>query len=733
MYILKNNFLRITISDDYCLAGIEDLKNKQDYLAAYKNVPLFSLTLSEFIGKRIQKGEIKITSRTAESVELKHDPDRITIKFLHLDNLNINVTCSVRISNKERMSYWSASIENNTDYAVRSLEYPIIKAVVPLSKDGYSDRILLPKADGYLLPSPVVCEWEGDYDYRKYNQRFSYPGDGRQFPENLCAQLVAYYDDIGGLYIAAYDGNGNPKKLGPVYECSDSLKNLDLSPVHCFAETPGTNISLSYETAVGCFDGDWQSGAEIYRDWASQQSWCSRKINERTDIPAWIKEGAFFLNFRLRWQPGGVEYITSVPEYCSAWQSALGIPIVAMMTGWEKHGEWLGPDYFPLYGEEKTAQMCAKLKAQGTIPFHFGLSGLKLPIRKRIGKDAPQPELMIDYDNRRFFEENYLDCAAVDSSGEVIKDSLISAWDGLHSYACVCTRQAEKQLVEASVRLVKEYNSVVVQADQIFGGGISECYASGHGHPPGRGPWQSEKLAELYDQMRAECKAIDPNYALSQEFPSELFIPHLDVCHGRVSDQPRGLWGVPLFAFLYHEYLSCFGGDWSSLLKDNTCGVYVQACNFVYGSQPAGSPQTSYKNVVNHLPEECGIDIIHMARQTCYLFQKYQRFLVFGKMLKTEKLDVPDIDVIFVGMDFSGWEKKKISTPSILHCLWEDQNGSRAYALANISSSDCMVKLPITKSQHPKLVTIDGEEQAAVKDGQVQFTLQSCTAAILEL
>ena len=63
--------------------------------------------------------------------------------------------------------------------------------------------------------------------------------------------------------------------------------------------------------------------------------------------------------------------------------------MVAMMGGWEKVGEWAGPDYFPPYGgDEAFAAMCRALNEQGDRAFTFGLSGFKLLIRRHIPKSV---------------------------------------------------------------------------------------------------------------------------------------------------------------------------------------------------------------------------------------------------------------------------------------------------------------------------------------------------------
>ncbi len=726
MIELCNDKIRISFSDSYALIGITDIPLARNYIQHKSSDSLFSIVLSEVIDGKIQKGDFAVSSSTAGSISVYSNESELSLRFKRLDNMDMDVVCNVTL--KDNLSYWNLRIENNTHYAIRSILFPVVKAVVPLS--GTTDRILLPKADGYLLPSPSVQEWEGDYPFRRTNQRFAYPGEGRQFPENLCAQLIAYYDEKGGLYIGAHDPNANPKRLGPIWDGNDTL---DFTPEKMCAEIPNGNESIDYDIAIGTFRGDWQEAALIYKSWAEKQWWCSKKIIERDDIPNWIKKGAYFLNFRVRYQDSGEDYLDTVPSFCQEWRDCLNIPIVAMMTGWEKHGEWLGPDYFPLFGGEKMKTMCRTLKENGVITFHFGLSGLKLCIRKKRGKDWPQPELMIDYDNRKFFEENLKSEAAVDSAGNVILDSVISSWDGVHGYACVCTKQAESQLVDASEKLVKEYSTTLVQADQIYGGAVSECYNPDHGHPLGHGPWQVTELLRLYRELRERCKKENPDFALSQEFPNELFIQHLDVCHGRVADQPRGIWGVPLFAFLYHEYLPCYGGDWSSLLSDNTCGIYVQAANFVYGSQCAGSPQTAWKDVRNKYPEQCDPRIISMAKQACNLFQRFGNYLVFGKMLQLPKLKTKKTNIEFVGMDFSGWKKKIIEVDSILSCLWEDPYGRKAYAIVNISERKQSIRMDAGDSRIAIIHYSDHDDEISVRNRKIRISFNPIEAAIVEL
>ena len=166
----------------------------------------------------------------------------------------------------------------------------------------------------------------------------------------------------------------------------------------------------------------------------------------------------------------------------------------------------------------------------------------------------------IDYDNRKIFREQYEQYAAMDQNGLPIMDAEVESWDGLHGYACIGTPQAREQIYGASLRLIHDYGVQVSQADQVLDGGTPECYNPAHGHPLGKGKWQSEALNRIYSDTRKDGKMFDPDFVLSQEWPGELFIQNLDLYHGRNYDQPRGILGVPLFSYLYHEYIICYGG-----------------------------------------------------------------------------------------------------------------------------------------------------------------------------
>jgi hypothetical protein len=743
--VLQNEGIFIRFNELGAITQLVDKRIGRNYVAALPHYgrPLFRLFLSEMEDGHILPGQLELDSSLSESCEMNLDEENGTVvwRFTKIDGLPIDVECKVRIDRHLPFSYWTIEINNETALAIREIEYPIMHVTYQLGDSPHDDRILIPKHDGHLVGNPDYYPWEGDGISRD-NMRYMYPGEGRSTPSGMSAQMIAYYDHVGGLYMATYDDQGHTKKLGPSVVRTDGSAYYDFSPAHIFSEVPGLSVKTTYETVVGFFEGDWQSAADIYKQWAVQAPWCEKTIAEREDIPDWVKKGAFFFNFRLRHQEDGEQFLERVPDYLDKWQKTLNIPLVAMMCGWENIGEWTGPEYFPPFGgDDRFRRMFDRMKKVGIRPFPFGLSGLKLAIRKKIPKSISQPELAVDYDARKLYEKSYRTHVATNQDGEVILESKINSWDGLHAYACPTTEQARDQLYGASMKLIQDYGAQISQADQLFNGATTECYNVQHAHPLGRGTWQIDAIRGIYQDIRRDGKKADADFVLSQEWQSELYLQELDIYHCRNYDQPRGIMGVPLFAYLYHEYLPSYGGDWNSFLSDNTNGVYAHAANYVNGNMPAGCPQSMFKMTRNVEPEEANEAILSMAIHTSSLHSRFPEFLIMGKMLNTQPLQVEGERITFVGVIF-GFAKGDLTVPSVLHQAWQAPDGRIAYALANVTSRKQEVYLnvqPYTTLGKVDLILNINQDQRHViaSDIELPYTidivLNEGDAALLEI
>ena len=227
------------------------------------------------------------------------------------------------------------------------------------------------------------------------------------------------------------------------------------------------------------------------------------------------------------------------------------------------------------------------------------------------------------------------------------------------------------------------------------------------------------------------------DFALSQEWISEPFIQYLDIYHCRNYDKPQGgLESIPLFSYLYHKYIPCYAGDWTSLLPDNKTGVYFHGWNFICGNLPAGSPLNMLGEIKNHEPEEADPKIMEMACNVCAALKNATSYLIYGEMLPTEELPVPGMDIYIQGLDF-GFKRKSITVPSVLSMFWKNPAGKIACALANVSDETKIVDIPVDsymKHIQKVFVEINGYEKRYWRNivkGKVRLKMSARSAAVV--
>jgi len=186
--------------------------------------------------------------------------------------------------------------------------------------------------------------------------------------DRMAAQFGCYYDDRAGFYTAAEDGRGYPKELFVTRAAEGVAFDWSRS---CFAT--GTETQ-AYDVVTAAFGGaegalaDWRDAADLYKAWAATQPWCAKRFAQRGDLPAWMKDGPALVRFGRDW--------LSDPERIESWLTKFWqpnfpkMPLVTAYWGWEKHADWVTPDYFPLFpSDEQFKQLVAKSRAQGCHAF----------------------------------------------------------------------------------------------------------------------------------------------------------------------------------------------------------------------------------------------------------------------------------------------------------------------------------------------------------------------------
>ena len=649
------------------------------------NKNLFSISVLKEDG-----GLATIESGQAGESSLRADAGAFTIRYAKFPGADL--TAEVRVTCDERtpQSLWSIRVENGTGRPIKSVRFPQVLAV-PAIGEAKDDLLVLPALAGTLIENPAESWRDGQ------SVTLRYPGD-------LSAQFLAYQDRSAGLYIAGTDTNGHPMSLTVLKQPDGYRCWHEFTPVEA-----GRVWRSPYPVALGVTQGTWCDTADQYKQWALRQWWCAKRLTERTDIPAWWKAGPDVHVCEVRTYDNvrrcTGSFYPQLAEYLGAWRAKIGGPVVAMLAGWENHRRWTAGDYFPAFDATNAAPVLARLRADGVRPF-FYLSGLYYTFRNegRDGGEIPTAQ--------QFAAAYILDEKSHQSKEYVLDESNPGGDWKRHSYQfCAAAPQTQKFFLETIDR-AHDLGVDVLQMDQTTSGAGDACHATGHGHAPGVGLYQSTAFWKLLDAMRAHGKERTPDFVLLHEEPHEQLIPHLDGFHVREYYEKRwyrgqpGAVGIPLFDYLYHEFAIGYGGDSAGLSKDNNrVDVRAHAVNLVTGRTPGGSVWSSPASMYEAHPDQIAI-----LRNHCRLLQtRAQEFLMFGRMLHPFELAVPKLPFGIAVRRGDKWVREDVPTPAILTSSWQAPDGRIGHLFVNIAETRQPLQVVLDARNAPAAKAYDAE------------------------
>jgi hypothetical protein len=251
----------------------------------------------------------------------------------------------------------------------------------------------------------------------------------------------------------------------------------------------------------------WSDFCDIYREWDSRQSWSAKTLAERDDIPQWLKSGAAMTRFSRGWFEDPVR----LERHLRWWRQTFGDqPVLAALWGWEKHGTWFSPDYFPCHPDDETFVKCLSLmKKYGFHPFAWP-SGLNWSVT--IGDRGNG---RFRWDGRENWFEPNRSHFVVDMNGGLTRKAF---WLENGSQATLCG--GDEWSLDWFAGVVKglvERGVEVIQIDQEGGGCMASCWNPAHGHELGNGGWQIAASRRLLKKVR-EMVGVG---AVCTEFRSE--------------------------------------------------------------------------------------------------------------------------------------------------------------------------------------------------------------------
>ena len=506
--------------------------------AAAQQAPrLFSLSFSQQAQPPGELVTLSSQDASAFAAEAREEPGGTcaTLTYEGFAKGVARVVCTVRARPGDAMARWGIRVAMQDGGVLEKVQYPFVALAAPLGASVEDDAAAVGSAKGGVIRKPGAMKVGTATS-------ISQPGP-------MAAAFGCYYDDRAGFYTAAEDGTGCPKDL----VLTRTAAGVEFSWYRpCFAAGADTQAYDVVTSVFGGADGepaDWRDAADLYKAWAVAQPWCAVPFAQRADLPAWLKDGPAMVRFGREWLADPARIERWLNEYWLAYFPKM--PLITAYWGWEKRGSWVTPDYFPLYptDEQFTRLVAESRKADcHAFPWPSGYHWT-LTYNKR-------PDGGFEWDDRARFDEVARPHAVQTRDGKLYIRT--PSWLHGGDTACLCggdpwtIRWWNEEICAPLARRGCE----LVQVDQVVGANWPACYAAGHGHAAGRGPWMTASFTRQLLTMRDAMRKHEPGAVVCFEEPNEWYNHIVGLQDYRDCESPRE-W-ASVFNYLYHEYLPPF-------------------------------------------------------------------------------------------------------------------------------------------------------------------------------
>ena len=624
-----------------------------------------------------------LDSRSAQSAEVTiQETGRqsvLTMAYRRIGGLDLDLTATVRACADEPLSRWTFSLRNSAGMEIVDVQFPFIVAPYQLGGATGSEIVVLPSLFGTLISQPSPAKLSPDsislWQFASPNGSFSH------YPGGDFAQLLAYYNDRAGLYIACEDTQGHVKRFRAAHR--DPGLRLGISHVGDWPRTGERD--LGYDIVLGSFVGDWYAAAGMYREWTLRQKWAT-PLHKRTDVPAWLLDSPPQIVIRPQGilDSGPMEPVEQFLPYekCIPLLERIAqkveAPLVPIIMAWERGGSWVYPDCFPPVGGEDSLTQFARLcRERG---WHVGsfCNGTRWVVG----------HCWNGYDGwDHYYQYGGEDAACRQADGQVWGESWDFAWRP--SICCCLGAPKTRQVAEDFVRRLISWGLESIQFfDQNCGAATFPCFAGDHEHPPAPGRWMAQQMDAMVGTFhRAARDAGQTGVIQSVEMcVNEYSLPLFQQSDSRLC--PPGHTGpfgqtYPIFQFVFHECIVIQGAmgpapePYHLPIRNAYNGVMGQ----IPGGVMTGDGTLLNKDTYNWAPWEPQVgsdaDALEMIRTVTALRRGPGKdFLVFGRMQKPSRLE----GVRTVKWEYEG---RRHAIPAVFCGCWTAPDGTYGVALAN--------------------------------------------------
>lgn len=662
----------------------------------------------------------------------------LTADFRQLDGLQLDATVTVRTVPDDPLSYWSIAVNNQTGLLITDVQFPFIVVPYHLAGGAGSESLLRPYWTGRLLRAPKPHELEPDNPHTW--QFHPENGDFNHYPGLTFAQFLAYFNDRAGIFVSCRDSSGAIKLIKPTHRGS----GIRLGMAHVGDWPRNGKRQLDYDVVLRAFTGDWYDAAELYRQWSLKQPWAATPLHARKDTPDWLLDSPPHIIVRIQGildegptapNPEFLPYPKIIP-LLEKIADRIEAPLVPVIMSWERPGPWIYPESLPpAGGAESLAEFTKLARDRG---WHVGTfcNGTRWVTHHHWS----------GYDGSEYLAEQGGEkslCRTHDQ--QLWRESWDQTWRPSHP-ACLGVPMTREIAVDFFEQVVGYGLDWIQFLDQNVGCSSFPCYATGHGHPAAPGKWMTRGMQGLLDDFHRLARKTEQQsrgertLTISVETPpNEYCMPNFHLCDVRVV--PPGHVRterefIPLYHFLYHEFIVIQGGFGSA--PEPYHMPIRNSYNLVVGQIPGGvltgDGRLLNKDTFNWAPWEPAVgsndDSLTVLRRTTALRRgKGRDFLVYGRMQRPAHVS---------GTKTMRWQwgGRDHQIPAVFHSAWKSPQGRLAVVLANWTTTVQTVSVVDPRLNQQAVVSLWSDELnstvSPVDQTGLQVSLPPLSCALIE-
>ncbi len=648
------------ISFDFQAGVISSVQYKGMELCAKPSV-VFGLRLMDREGNIVD-----YTSLDATSVKM----DGKTVVYSGFPE-NIAVTVYLKESvDGFAVRFW---VKNSTDKIVEHLE-PCPLILKPFIKNGGIGQMLYPYNEGVLIDDDDL---RANCHMRHLEPEYPSQGLYGIFPNMVCSQFVAYLFGDCGLYIGAHDEKRGLKAID--YYAADNEKNIKVEFRLYSGTNFGEDFASTFDMVYRFFDGEWQDGANIYKEWFyAHLPEGLKKVKDNDKLPEWYYDFPLIVTYPVRGYHDMDEmtpneffpYVNILP-YVDKFSQETGAKVMVLLMHWEGTAPWAPPYVWPPFGgEEMFDALYDALKERGHLLGVY-CSGFSFTEQSNVLPSYDCKEMLKDKETFKAF------CAGRD--GKVTYSNICRAQRSGYDL-CVASNKGREILGEAYKPLFERKLDYVQILDQNHGGGQYFCYSREHDHPPCVGPWMTLEMRKLLNGWNDQA---DGTLLGCETAASEPFIQNLLFSDNRFELNHFFGKSVPLYAYLYHEFLHNFMGNQVSGLLPAETFLYRIAYSFTAGDMPtlvlspAGYLLSHWgQRDLSDLPAE--EDVLAFIKNLREFYLANKEIMCCGNMIKPLPYKTGEIEYVI------GWYGHSYVTEEVLSAAYELE-GKRIQIFVNFN------------------------------------------------